>query len=144
MASVCTGLAPGVGRAIFRRARALRGRQILGHQPETKFGAAPRRPGPRPLKGFSNTSTNHSTRRRAAGYNPASLKAYRPNETFYLSREQRENLLDIGTVRATGKSAKGYPDRTTKRLLTDLSWNSSRLEGNSYSLLETETPDQSW
>ncbi len=77
-------------------------------------------------------------RRRAAGYNPASLKAYRPNETFYLSREQRENLLDIGTVRATGKSAKGYPDRITKRLLTDLSWNSSRLEGNSYSLLETE------
>ena len=77
-------------------------------------------------------------RRRAAGYNPVSLKAYRPNETFYLSREQRENLLDIGRMRATGKSSKGYSDLTPKRLLTDLSWNSSRLEGNTYSLLETE------
>ncbi len=76
-------------------------------------------------------------RRRAVGYNPVSLKAYRPDETFYLSREQRQYLMDIGRMGAKGKSAKGYSDRTTKMLLTDLSWNSSRLEGSSYSLLET-------
>ena len=97
--------------------------------------APPRTPAAARIQQYVKQSLD---RRRAAGYNPVSLKAYRPNETFYLSREQRENLLDIGTMRAASKSLKDGSDRTPKRLLTDLSWNSSRLEGNTYSLLETE------
>lgn len=33
---------------------------------------------------------------------------------------------------------RGYARHICQRLLIDLSWNSSRLEGNTYSLLETE------
>ena len=76
-------------------------------------------------------------RRRAASYAPALLDSYRPNATFYLSRKQREDLRNIGSMNGKSQSAEGYAGKALQRLLIDLSWNSSRLEGNSYSLLET-------
>ena len=79
-----------------------------------------------------------SHRRRAATYAPALLDSYRPNATFYLSRKQREGLRNIGSMSGNSQSAEGYAGLAPERLLIDLSWNSSRLEGNSYSLLETE------
>ena len=76
--------------------------------------------------------------RPAVGYSPALLESYRPNETFYLSREQRASLRDIGRMSQAGKSPGAYARHILEMLLIDLSWNSSRLEGNTYSRLEAE------
>lgn len=71
-------------------------------------------------------------------YDRSFLDAYRPNETFYLSKAQRSRLLDLGHTSAAEAPAGTYARQILERLLIDLSWNSSRLEGNTYSLLDTE------
>lgn len=76
--------------------------------------------------------------RKPAGYNRAFLDAYRPNETFYLPPETRQNLLELGRSPNGERPGGTYARQIFSRLLIDLSWNSSRLEGNTYSLLETE------
>jgi hypothetical protein len=77
-------------------------------------------------------------KRHPVGYNREFLDAYRPNETFYLPEYTREHLLDIGRSPDQQRPAGTYVKQIYNRLLIDLSWNSSRLEGNTYSLLETE------
>lgn len=72
------------------------------------------------------------------GYNQEFLRSYEPNETFYLASEQREKLFAIGRVETVVRPAGTYARNILNRLLIDLSWNSSRLEGNTYSLLETK------
>ena len=72
------------------------------------------------------------------GYNRNFLDLYEPNSTFYLNAEQREKLLSIGRVESTQRPAGTFARNILDRLLIDLSWNSSRLEGNTYSLLETK------
>jgi Fic family protein len=76
--------------------------------------------------------------RTPVGFNQEFLRSYEPNKTFYLSPEQREKLLEIGRVEAVERPAGTYARNILNRLLIDLSWNSSRLEGNTYSLLETK------
>lgn len=76
--------------------------------------------------------------RRPVGYQRELLDAYRPNETFYLPEETRERLLAMGRSPDGQRPAGTYARKIYSRLLIDLSWNSSRLEGNTYSLLETE------
>jgi hypothetical protein len=76
--------------------------------------------------------------RRPVGYNRAFLDTYRPNETFYLPAQTRQHLLEIGRSPDDRRPAGTYARHIYSRLLIDLSWNSSRLEGNTYSLLETE------
>lgn len=76
--------------------------------------------------------------RTPVGYNRDFLDCYLPNRTFYLSQPVREELAALGRpfdghVLPAGTYARQILDR----LLIDLSWNSSRLEGNTYSLLET-------
>ncbi len=77
-------------------------------------------------------------KRKPVGYNRSFLDAYRPNETFYLPPDIRARLLKQGTSTNGDLPAGTYARRILNRLLIDLSWNSSRLEGNTYSLLETE------
>ena len=78
-------------------------------------------------------------RRNPVGYNRAFLDAYRPNETRYLAEAERKKLDELGGGSAREKLPAGtYVREILNRLLIDLSWNSSRLEGNTYSLLETE------
>jgi hypothetical protein len=72
------------------------------------------------------------------GYNRTFLDAYRPNESFYLSEKIRRTLFDLGQSTGGERPAGTYVQKIFMRLLIDLSWNSSRLEGNTYSLLETE------
>ncbi len=75
-------------------------------------------------------------RRRPAGYDIAFLDSYVPNRTFYLPLESRKALKEAGTPPA---GLSGLADeRVLKRFLVDLSWKSSSLEGNTYSLAETE------
>ena len=76
--------------------------------------------------------------RRPVGYQRAFLDDYRPNVTYYLPAQTRQRLVDMGGP-PDGERPAGTHARTIySRLLIDLSWNSSRLEGNTYSLLETE------
>lgn len=76
--------------------------------------------------------------RKPVGYIRAFLDGYRPNETFYLPQTTRERLRDVGRSLDGVQPAGTYVRKVFDRLLIDLSWNSSRLEGNTYSLLETE------
>ncbi|GMT40442.1 MAG: hypothetical protein IEMM0001_1177 [bacterium] len=76
--------------------------------------------------------------RSPVGYSRAFLDDYRPNDTHYLSAETRQHLLEIGRSPDSLRPAGTYVRQIFNRLLIDLSWNSSRLEGNTYSLLETE------
>ena len=77
------------------------------------------------------------TARKPVGYNREFLDSYRPNETFYLSEKQRTHLAQVGKPNFEDQAAGTYAKQILNRLLIDLSWNSSRLEGNTYSLLDT-------
>jgi hypothetical protein len=76
--------------------------------------------------------------RRPVGYNREFLDAYRPNATWYLTDTHRQRLLELGRSPDGERPAGTYARQIINRLLIDLSWNSSRLEGNTYSLLETD------
>ncbi|MDE0203010.1 MAG: Fic family protein [Rhodospirillaceae bacterium] len=76
--------------------------------------------------------------RAPVGYDPAFLESYRPNDTHYLSEAERGHLRDVGASLAVAEPAGTYARQVLNRLLIDLSWNSSRLEGNTYSLLDTK------
>ena len=79
------------------------------------------------------------TARTPVGYNREFLSAYRPGETFYLPVAARARLADTGARPVRGQEPAGtYARQILSRLLIDLSWNSSRLEGNTYSLLDTK------
>lgn len=71
-------------------------------------------------------------------YNKQWLYEYRPNQTFYLSIHDREKMRAQGQRGVDKNSAGTYARKIYNRLLIDLSYNSSRLEGNTYSLLDTE------
>ncbi|HYX39426.1 MAG TPA: Fic family protein [Oligoflexus sp.] len=76
--------------------------------------------------------------RKPVGYNQDFLRLYEPNRTFYLTSTQRAELANTGTAEIKEQPAGTYARNILNRLLIDLSWNSSRLEGNTYSLLETK------
>ncbi len=80
-----------------------------------------------------------SLRERApVGYQLSFLEDYHPNDSAYLSIALR------GQLHALGRSPRGEAPAGTfardilQRLLIDLSWASSHLEGNTYSQLDTE------
>lgn len=75
--------------------------------------------------------------RQPVGYRREFLDAYKPNRTYYLPAAMRAELSSLGSLNAD-EPAGTFARRLAHRLLIDLSWNSSRLEGNTYSLLETE------
>jgi hypothetical protein len=71
-------------------------------------------------------------------YNRNFLYNYEPNVTYYLTQIERDHLKEQGQQFEHELEAGTYVKQILNRLLIDLSWNSSRLEGNTYSLLETE------
>lgn len=75
--------------------------------------------------------------RTPTGYRREFLDDYRPNVSFHLSAAQRAHLAAIGRPPMAAQPAGAYARQILGRLLIDLSWNSSRLEGNTYSLLDT-------
>jgi len=72
------------------------------------------------------------------GYDMGLLQGYTPNVSAYLSSEARNSLGDMGRVGLDALPAGTYLRQVMDRLLIDLSWNSCRLEGNTYSLLDTQ------
>jgi len=78
------------------------------------------------------------TGRNPIGYNRDFLESYEPNITHYLTESEKEKLADLGKTARQNEPAGTYAKDILQRLLIDLSWNSSRLEGNTYSLLDTQ------
>lgn len=64
--------------------------------------------------------------------------AYQPNHSFYIPLELRLQLHKVGKRSTLSAPAGTYARQIFNRLLIDLSYNSSRLEGNTYSLLDTQ------
>lgn len=77
-------------------------------------------------------------RRDPVTYNKNWLDNYQPNQTNYLSKKTSETLFKEGQRYTNQDPAGTYARKIYNRLLIDLSYNSSRLEGNTYSLLETK------
>jgi hypothetical protein len=76
--------------------------------------------------------------RKPVGYDRELLETYRPNETHYLRPEIREHLHNMGSAPDIERPAGTYARDILGRLLIDLSWASSRLEGNAYTRLDTQ------
>ena len=76
-------------------------------------------------------------KRKTVGYDYTFLNNYRPNISCYLTEKERQHLKSIGSQKIAPQPAGTYAKHIMNRLLIDLSWNSSRLEGNTYSLLDS-------
>lgn len=76
--------------------------------------------------------------RTLAPYDDSLLLSYQPNVTEYLPPTLRRELVRMGRVGMEQHPAGTYLRQVMDRLIIDLSWNSSRLEGNTYSILETQ------
>lgn len=97
------------------------------------------------LEGFSDTSVRALQyvrkplfERGAVAYNKDWLGDYQPNKDYYFTQTERETLLQYGQPSFPQAPAGSYAKLIYNRLLIDLSYNSSRLEGNTYSLLDTQ------
>jgi Fic family protein len=68
------------------------------------------------------------------------LESYIPNQSSYLGQKDLARMKAIGIAINPEELAPAgtYAKQILGRLLIELSWNSSRLEGNTYSLLDTQ------
>ena len=87
------------------------------------------------IRDFLKTPYN---RRKPVSYNREFLDRYIPNKTYYLAEVERKQLKEAGQPGPPSLPAGTYARRILERLLVDLSWASSRMEGNTYDILETE------
>jgi hypothetical protein len=75
--------------------------------------------------------------RKPVGYQHDFLAAYQPGQTWYLPASLRRQLQRMGQTTQANAPAGTYSRAILNRLLIDLSWASSHLEGNTYSRLDT-------
>lgn len=85
-----------------------------------------------------NFLDTHELLRTPAAYNRTFLESYIPNETAYVPRETRERLLRLGLRFKPVETAEAYTVLFGGEIVVEFSYNSSRLEGNSYSRSETK------
>ncbi|MGH7575923.1 MAG: Fic family protein [Longimicrobiales bacterium] len=76
--------------------------------------------------------------RRPVGYDEAFLRDYEPGKSWYLPASLREQLHEIGRTPDPDRAAGTFARDIFERLLIDLAWASSRLEGNTYDRLDTK------
>ncbi len=76
--------------------------------------------------------------REKVSYTRDFLDAYVPNQSQYVPKKIREALFQEGKRFDEQLAAGTYARQICQRLLIDLSYNSSRLEGNTYSRLDTQ------
>lgn len=88
-------------------------------------------------RGRGTTYRASSTADVPKGYERSRLDAYTPNTTFLLSEANRKRFHELGKTAASAAPAGTFARNILERFLIDLSWASSSLEGNTYSLLET-------
>lgn len=77
-------------------------------------------------------------KRHPVGFQRSFLDDYIPNSTEYLTDLQKSKLHKMGRPIEAERPAGTFAKDILGRLLIDLSWASSRLEGNTYSRLDTE------
>ena len=75
--------------------------------------------------------------RAPVGYQWELLDGYQPNTSFYLPATVRRQLHAMGRTSAQDAPAGTYSRAVLQRLLIDLSWASSHMEGNTYSRPDT-------
>ena len=78
------------------------------------------------------------SQRAPVGYDRNWLFAYRPGKTWYLPKRTRALLRKQGLSVEENRPAGTFARDIMSRLLIDLSWASSRLEGNTYTRLDTQ------
>ncbi len=105
--------------------------QVSGRGRATRYTLA----GSAVVRAYLQTPYNQ---RKPSRYNKGLLDAYIPNKTFYLSQAVRDQLHAVGRPDLSAMPAGTYARRILEKLLVDLSWASSRMEGNTYSILDTE------
>jgi hypothetical protein len=129
----------GEGRSTRYRLAPITGAGNLAAQPAVIKGEAevyvPISPASEEIKAYVRQPIQG---RRPVGYDMAFLESYVPNETAYLPEDLRRQLHAIGRSPAADDRAGTFAREILNRLLIDLSWASSRLEGNTYSRLDTE------
>ena len=76
--------------------------------------------------------------RTPVGYESSFLEDYIPGKTFYLDEPTLKKLHKLGQTGGSPQPVGTYGREILDRLLIDLSWASSHLEGNTYSRLDTE------
>ena len=76
--------------------------------------------------------------RKPVGYDPTLLDKYRPGRTWYLPAATRQQLHEVGRTPDPERPAGTYAREILGRLIIDLAWASSRLEGSTYSRLDTQ------
>ena len=77
------------------------------------------------------------TARKPVGYQRDFLASYQPNRTRYLPEPLGRQLRKMGNTGQTRRPAGTHGRAVLDRLLIDLSWASSHLEGNTYTRLDT-------
>lgn len=130
----------GDGRALkYKMARASQGRGVLSSDDANRQSVdevyIPISPEGEEIKSFIRQPR---TQRSPVSYQPDFLGQYYPNITYYLPAGLREQLHALGRSPAEQTPAGTFARDILNRLLIDLSWASSRLEGNTYSRLDTE------
>lgn len=105
--------------------------EVTGRGPATRYSLA----GPDALRAHLATPHQH---RPPASYKRSFVDAYIPDKTFYLRADDRRRLQDAGMPAAGPLPAETHAQRMLEQLLVDLSWASSRMEGNTYNVLDTE------
>ncbi len=73
-----------------------------------------------------------------ATYSEEWLEQYVPNESTYLPEQERNALQALGKRAPIYGRAGTYIQKIYNRLLIDFSYNSARLEGNTYTLADPE------
>lgn len=76
--------------------------------------------------------------REPVGYDASLLERYTPGTTWYLPESLRLHLAKMGETPVADHPAGTYARDILGRLLIDLAWASSALEGNTYSRLDTQ------
>ena len=101
---------------------------------DSPFSAIPLSADSQDILQYVNQSIEH---RKPVGYQFDFLDSYIPNKTYYLPTPLRHQLKRLGDTHKTQLPAGTYGRNILNRLLIDLSWASSHLEGNTYSRLDT-------
>lgn len=155
-------LSPLAARKVFAGLEAKGLLAIQGRTKDRRYllgSGTPKAPAPMPgLLGASETSAGEEpypplsqegqscrqslsrplAQREPVSYHRSFLDAYRPNASYYLPRPVRDRLALVGGPKESNHPAGTYARQILQNLLVDLSWASSHMEGNTYSLLDTE------
>lgn len=127
--------------ARYRRRAAATATSVRAEEPEAPWRGAPP-PDDMPVSAAGAEIRAYVTQprhlRSPVGYRQSFLEQYHPNHTAYLPPDLREQLHAMGRSPAQQTPAGTFARDILNRLLIDLSWASSQLEGNTYSRLDTE------